>query len=168
MNEINDIETRERNRELCKRFPFLIPSNRWSGKRITEASDGGYFPGDPEAKIEYDYEFTELDDMPAGWRKAFGEQMCQEIMDELVASNLVDEYRILQIKEKYGELRWYDNGATRKVYDIIEKYTDLSSRTCIACGKPAKWFTRGWIMPFCEECCPDPPDRCDSIDVEGE
>ena len=41
--------TKEENRALCERYPFLIPSNRWSGMRITEAADGGYWPRDPEA-----------------------------------------------------------------------------------------------------------------------
>lgn len=154
--------TKEENRALCERFPFLIPSNRWSGIRITEAADGGFFPGAPEEIPEYDYEDTELDAMPAGWRKAFGEQMCQEIMDELVANDMVDNYRITQIKEKYGSLRWYDNGFTRKGYDIIDKYERLSVRTCIVCGKPATRMTRGWICPYCDECCPD--EAWDPID----
>ena len=95
-------ETKDRNRALCERFPFLIPSNRWSGMRITEAGGGGYYPGNPSEIPDYDWEYTELDNMPEGWRKAFGEQMCQEIMDELVANDMVDSYRIFQIKEKYG------------------------------------------------------------------
>lgn len=154
--------TRDENFELCKRFPFLIPSNRWSGMRITEASEGGYWPGAREEIPEYDYEYTELDDMPDGWRIAFGEQMCQEIMDELVANNMVDDYRILQIKEKYGSLRWYDNGFTRKGFDIIAKYEALSQRTCIKCGKPATHTTRGWILPFCSEC--DDNENSDPIE----
>ena len=50
----------ESNHKLIERFPFLIPRNRWTGKV-------------PE---DYDYSYTELDSMPDGWRKAFGEQMC--------------------------------------------------------------------------------------------
>lgn len=148
-------EVKRRNRELCERFPFLIPSNRFSGKRITEADEGGYWPGAPEYIPEYDYEDTELDNMPDGWRKAFGEQMCQEIMDELVANDMVDTYRIVQIKEKYGGLRWYDDGFTKKGHEIIDNYERLSYKTCIRCGKPATRMTRGWIMPFCDDCCPE-------------
>ena len=75
---------KEENRKLCEKYPFLIPRNRWSGMRITEAQDGGYWPGNPEAIPEYDYEYTELDSMPEGWRKAFGIQMCEEIKQELL------------------------------------------------------------------------------------
>lgn len=94
--------TKEQNRELCRRYPFLIPSNRWSGKRITDAVGGGYWPGNPSAVPEYDYEYTELDEMPDGWRIAFGEQLCEELREELEKTGRMDEYRIVQIKEKFG------------------------------------------------------------------
>ena len=150
-----DEETKRRNMELCGRFPFLIPSNRFSGKRITEAADGGFWPGAPGDVPDYDYEYTELDDMPDGWRKAFGEQMCRELMDELSANGLVDTYRIYQIKEKFGMLCWYDNGLTQRGHEIVSKYCELSRRTCISCGKPAKWITTGWISPWCDGCVPE-------------
>ena len=56
---------KESNQKLIERFPFLIPRNRWTGKV-------------PE---DYDYSYTELDSMPDGWRKAFGEQMCEDIRE---------------------------------------------------------------------------------------
>lgn len=160
-------ETKDRNRALCERFPFLIPSNRWSGMRITEAGGGGYYPGNPSEIPDYDWEYTELDAMPDGWRKAFGEQMCQEIMDELVANNMLDDYRILQIKEKYNRLRWYDSGFTAHGFEIIEKYSALSARTCICCGKPATRISCGWIAPYCSECGPE-NERYTPIEGEDE
>ena len=39
-----------------------------------------------------------------------------------------------------------------RVNDIINKYSDLSSRICINCGKPAKYISKGWISPYCEDC----------------
>ena len=146
--------TKEYNKALCERYPFLIPSNRWSGVRITEASGGGFWPGSPDAVPNYDYERTELDDMPDGWRIAFGEQLCEELKEELVRAGYLDKYRITQIKEKYGMLHWYDNGNTKRGNDIISKYVRLSERTCICCGKPATRVTTTWISPYCDKCCP--------------
>lgn len=148
---------KKKNRELCERYPFLIPWNRWSGVLITEAGNGGFYPGDPETKVEYDWEFTELDSMPTGWRKAFGEQMCEEIRQALIEDDELDSWRIVQLKEKYGGMRLYDNGYKRgsRVPGIIDKYSLLSERTCIKCGKPATRITTGWICPYCDECCPD-------------
>ena len=150
--------TKEENKNLCEKYPFLIPSNRFSGKRITEAEDGGFWPGDPDAVPEYDWEYTELDSMPDGWRIAFGEQLCAELKEELDRAGYTDQYRIAQIKEKFGSLRWYDFGNTEHGCDIIHKYERISERTCVRCGKPATRITTGWICPYCDECCPDEPN----------
>lgn len=150
-------DIKEKNKELCKQYPFLIPWNRWSGKLITDCAAGekGYWPGEPDKLPEYDYEYTELDNMPDGWRIAFGEQMCEEIREALIDDGDLDKYRTVEIKEKYGSLRWYDNGckAGSKVHDIIRKYEYMSAETCIVCGKPATRITLGWISPFCDDCC---------------
>lgn len=91
--------------------------------------------------------------MPVGWRKAFGEKMCEEIMEELVAHDLVDSYRVTEIKEKYAELRWYDWNSTDKIQnEIIPKYTELSRRICIRCGESATKISLGWISPYCDKC----------------
>jgi hypothetical protein len=97
---------KESNQKLIERFPFLIPRNRWTGKV-------------PE---DYDYSYTELDSMPDGWRKAFGEQMCEDIRDELVHAEYLNQYRISQIKEKYGTLCWYDFGCTERMLRDISAY----------------------------------------------
>ena len=130
---------------LCGKYPFLIPRYDWSEEIIED----------------YDYTSTYLDDIPIGWKKAFGEMMCEEIKQELIRCNYLNEYRILQIKEKYGELRWYDNGTpiNCKVPEIIDNYSMLSQNICIVCGKPDVPITRnGWISPYCKECFTTPSD----------
>ena len=148
-------KTKEENKELCDRYPFLIPWNRFSGKRITEAKDGGYFLHSPEVIPKYDYEYTEADSMPEGWWTAFGGRMCDEIRDALIEDDDLDRYRVVQIKEKYGALVWYDNGVkpNSRVHDIIRRYERLSARTCIVCGAPATRVALGWVSPFCDDCC---------------
>lgn len=100
--------------------------------------------------------YTELDHMPTGWRKAFGIQMCKEIKKELIKYNYLYKYRIMQIKEKFGTLRWYDNGSPNGcVNKIINKYENISYHTCIVCGKPATKISKGWISPYCDNCIGD-------------
>lgn len=167
MSEVSE-EIKQKNRELCEKYPFLIPHNRWSGMRITEAQNGGYWPRDPDAVPEYDWEYTELDEMPDGWRKAFGEQLCEELKQELLKAGgeeALNSYMIVQIKEKFGYLRWYDNGCTEKWYnEILPKYENLSERTCIRCGKPATRISVGWISPWCDDCVKGIRDNTVSIE----
>lgn len=125
------------NERLIEEYPFLIRRD-WNGK-----------------VIEND-EWTYLNEMPDGWRIAFGEKMCQELKDILVRANYLDKYRVLQIKEKFGELCWYGSGVPEEIVEdynnLIRKYKNLSRFTCIKCGEPATHITKGWISPFCTEC----------------
>lgn len=133
------------NKKLCKRYPFLIPRNRWTDKLMWDKTDKYFMP----------YSYTELDAMPDGWRRAFGVEMCEEIRKELVKYNYLDKYRIAQIKEKYGGLRWYDLGIPKdsKIWEIIDKYTELSHHTCMICGRPAETSSDGyWLYTLCDKC----------------
>ena len=155
-------EVRYENKRLCDFYPFLIPFNRFSGKRIT-TEEKGYWPGNPDTPPpKWNYEYTELDDMPDGWRKAFGEQLCADVKDALLdegGEKLLDEYRVEQIKEKFGYLHWYGNFTTRRLETILEKYEVLSEHTCISCGKPATKMSKGWISPYCDDCATGNPSE---------
>ena len=137
---IDQVAIINHNMGLVNRFPFLLPRNTFSDEVVDD----------------YDYTWTELDAMPEAWRKTFGEQMAAELDEVLKKENFSEKYRIVQIKEKFGGLRWYDNGVPtsihKEVRDIIRKYEDLSKKICIRCGKPATHMTRGWITYVCEEC----------------
>lgn len=127
----------EENKKLIEKYPFLIPRNAFSGKVVKD----------------YDYSWTELDAMPDGWRKAFGLLLCEDIMKILTKHNMVDSYRILQIKEKYGTLRWYDNGAPKELHSLLNKYEHISEYVCIECGKVnVPVYDDGWVSPFCTDC----------------
>lgn len=140
----------EKNKNLIKRFPFLLPRNRFTDKV-------------PE---DYNYSYTELDAMPDGWRKLFGELLCEDIKNELLTENpdLLEKYRITQIKEKYGSLRWYSNFTTEKIEEIIEKYTRISAYTCIKCGLfPVPTIDDGWMRPLCFSCYTETKNKIKTI-----
>lgn len=138
-------KVRRRNKALCERYPFLIPRSVWTDK-IT---------WDMKPKDEK-YSYTLLEELPNGWRKAFGLQMCEEIRTALLRSggkHKLQTYRVTQIKEKYGGLRWYDYGGNNEVSRIIDDYEVISQNICIKCGKPdVPMINESWISPWCEEC----------------
>lgn len=131
------------NKALVERHPYLLPRNRFTG----------------EVPEDYDWTWTELDDMPRGWRIAFADEMCDRITEVLKKAGYLKKYRIAQIKEKWGRLCWYDSGAPEGVHEIIYGYERKSESICICCGKPAQWISRGWISPYCVVCAKGIPNR---------
>lgn len=102
--------------------------------------------------------YTELGALPSGWRKAFGLQICRELKRALLEDGgrkRLNSYRIDQIKEKYGELCWYDHGGNEETNKIIAKYEYISQHTCIECGKAADYVTKGWVEPYCKKHLPE-------------
>ena len=146
------IDSPDHNYWLCYKYPWLIPHNHWTDEEIED----------------FDFSYTELDGMPEGWKKAFGEQICEEIQKLLEEADYVYKYRILQIKEKFGGLRWYDNTVPESIRErlnaIITKYEDLSERTCVECGAPATKISTGWISPWCDKCAEEIHDNFVPID----
>lgn len=125
-----------RNRRLVKKYPWLIPRNDWTGK----------IPSD------YDYSYIEWG-WTKGWDKAFGDMFMEELGQAINEAGLKNTYRILQIKEKYGQMRLYDNGGTDKINQIIDKYSHLSENICVGCGKPdVPMINDGWYSPWCYDC----------------
>lgn len=96
--------------------------------------------------------YTEWDAMPVGWNKAFGKQYLKDLKKQLKKDKMLYKFRIMDLKEKYGTARLYINYGSPELYNIINKYESLSWNTCIQCGKPATYTSKGWIAPYCEEC----------------
>lgn len=91
-----------------------------------------------------------------GWadildRLFFGiENRIKDLGQDIGSSNL----RILQIKEKFGELRFYYQ-SNIDFSDLIEAAVEESARTCEECGKPGALSSNGrWLMVRCDEHMP--------------
>lgn len=123
------------NKELVKRYPYLLPRNVWTD----------------EVPEDYDYNWTRLDEIEDGWQDLFL-KMCEEIREPLIKADYLDKFRFSQIKSKWGKACFYHFGAPEEVCNIIRKYEILSARTCIQCGNPAVKVTTGWIEPYCINC----------------
>lgn len=94
-----------------------------------------------------------LDYIPKGWSKAFGRLLLEDLDREIKKSKLVDKFKILEIKEKFGELRIYTFGENEEIARIIDDYSVLSRNICLICGKPDVPMTHdGWYFPCCEKC----------------
>ena len=58
----------------------------------------------------------------------------------------------IQVKEKYGELRFYVGSASERQEAMIEFAEALSCRVCEACGSPGSVrSSTGWYATRCDE-----------------
>lgn len=84
-----------------------------------------------------------------GWLPRIG-QMLQEI-EEHVKRHALPDFKILQIKEKFGQLRVYTSKGDEQLYAIIEKATEEVNKTCEICGTEGKLdMVEGWLGARCE------------------
>lgn len=148
---INDLsEQQKKNLNLCVKYPFLVPRDVFTG----------------EEDECYDYSYTYMDDIPDGWRAAFGEQWASDVQDAINKMPAEERNRtyVLQLKEKYGMLTQYFSHYTDELRAVIQKYSIISSRICIDCGEPATKISQWWISPYCNECAEKIHDKFTSVD----
>lgn len=61
------------------------------------------------------------------------------------------KFEVIQVKEKYGGLRFCTNYWEEAVSSAIAEAEAESLTTCEECGKPGKPSRGGWIETRCEE-----------------
>ena len=84
--------------------------------------------------------------LPAGWEQIVWD-LCEKI--EPLAD---DEFRVTNVKEKFGGLRFYVSGGPDEVYKLIDEAEGLSFETCQSCGLPGTRGGSGWIVTLCKLC----------------
>lgn len=97
-----------------------------------------------------------------GWYELLRE-MFQEIVEQYESAGLPVDLEVLQIKEKFAELRVYysfkeesnpDNKELRNAVDkIIEMYENRSSKVCENCGAEGEVRKEGYrLKTLCDNC----------------
>ena len=106
------------------------------------------YPEDGEEK------YCIASDMPSGWMKTFGDMFFEELDAAIKDAHLENEFEVIQLKEKFGRMRFYYHPSTGEIDNIVRKYEELSGNICITCGKPdvAMLNHFGWLSPYCRHC----------------
>jgi len=84
-----------------------------------------------------------------GWFKLI-DQLSADItaLDEKNGSTTI----AVQVKEKFGGLRFYIQSGSDAIYDLIEEAEALSLKTCEQCGEPGELRGVGWVSTMCDKC----------------
>ena len=81
-----------------------------------------------------------------------------KIIDQLSADiTLLDEKNgtttiAVQVKEKYGGLRFYVQAGSDAIFDLIDAAEEESLKTCEMCGEPGELRGVGWVSTMCDKC----------------
>lgn len=62
------------------------------------------------------------------------------------------EVKVVQVKEKFGGLRFYINGGDDYVNGMINFAESMAYKTCERCGLPGKLNNKGWSRVLCAAC----------------
>lgn len=108
--------------------------------------------------------------LPGGWRGTFINDLVRDLY-EVLGPYYASHFKVLDIKEKYGELRLYWDWDEEifemnskedildtaykydKVEEIIEKYSKKSLHTCTQCGKQENVKVDAYVgLPLCKHC----------------
>lgn len=96
-----------------------------------------------------------------GWLRLI-DKLCGDITQYYIDNNndkdavvIPECFYVVQVKEKYGSLRFYVSCASDKVFDLIHKAEGDSYYICEECGRRGKRFYRDmlpWVRTLCDKC----------------
>lgn len=136
--------------EVAALYPFLVVQDYFEADLPEPTSGGATFYG------EYD--------LPCGWKLLFL-QMCEDIRNAATSIE-IQSLRIIQVKEKFGEIRCYISGGSPAIDTIIDNYSYVSGYICRNCGNIATVVSQYWISPWCDTCKRDIQDKLEPVTYE--
>lgn len=157
----------ELDKKLVEKYPQIF-KNRYASMQETAmcwgicTGDGWYNIIDTlcalltseyhQAKSRYEFakETLEQNNGKTPWGK---EVTAKEVEEKRLAMEEAEKQIPVasQVKEKFGGLRFYVDGATEKHYNYITFAESMSYSTCEECGAPGKRYTNGWHVTLCEK-----------------
>lgn len=117
----------------------------------------------PWLKAKQKYDLIKDHEGQLFYKAAWGKDAAESDHNYRITAEMIEQRRqsveaavlqipiAVQVKEKFGGLRFYVNGANDKQYELIDFAESLSLTTCEVCGKKGKRNRSGWITTRCKE-----------------
>lgn len=89
------------------------------------------------------------------------EKYIQDALEEgpRLVPDPIPQVVVMQVKEKFGTLRFYYTGGDDEISGMVRMAESLSAVTCESCGNPGEMWPkqdgegiRGWIHTHCQAC----------------
>lgn len=91
----------------------------------------------------------------APWMEAEAHRIMQE--DSVLPPPACPQVVAVQVKEKYGTLRFYYDGGDALVDGLVRMAESMSAKTCEICGDVGKVYDNRWVTTRCAIHAPDAP-----------
>jgi len=120
----------ELDKQLCEKYPLIFAQRNGSPQET--AMCWGLECGD-------------------GWHDLI-DLLCANIQNHIKYGRDVPQVVAMQVKEKFGTLRFYAHGGDEYISGLITMAESMSSRICELCGNKGKIIDDGWITTRCNTC----------------
>ena len=162
----------ELDKQLCEKYPQIF-KNRFGSPKETlmcfgfECGDGWYNIIDilcgkltseyRSAKGQYEYIKDKLGQPTYGFKPdgdPVGKIITQELIDEAKVRMEEEAAKVpvaVQVKEKFGALRFYINAGSDEIFKKIHSYENQSYETCETCGEKGELRLVGWYKTLCNK-----------------
>lgn len=157
---------KELDEQLCREFPLLY-RDRFADMRMTCMCWG--FPGDGWFGPIYRLS-QQLEPMIAAAKIicACGHEKHEgQCLDLCYCTSYADARPVaVQVKEKFGGLRFYMHYSTKEMEALIAIAEEECSKTCEECGVFGVLRSGGWLLTRCDWCAKKTRDQEDEEDDE--
>ena len=131
--------TVEQNKELVDKYPFLWP-------RYLNSDNFG------EKWEPYNYDYTELDNLPDGWVNSWVPKFLNEVKDILIKKNLLNDYFVVRfVHTLWNKFNFKGNIDIPEITELVKKYSAELNQYCMFCGKEPIYKST-WGFYACKEC----------------
>lgn len=86
-----------------------------------------------------------------GWYQLIN-TLCNTIQSYINNSIDVLQVTAVQVKEKFGTLRFYYDGGDDTIHGMVWLAENLSAEICENCGNPGHIIKSGWVQTLCDTC----------------
>lgn len=153
----------EHDKALCERFPKLYADR--NGDMRATCMVWGFSCGDGWFQIVWDLS----EKIEAALKCLDVERGTPETTNATKhpKQSAAEAFRVVQVKEKFGGLRFYTNYHTDEIGKLIGDAERLSYKTCEVCGQPGVLRGSHWLFTACDEHSKGEKPREDEEEFSG-
>lgn len=156
----------ELDKQLCEKYPLIFAQRNGAVHETCMCwgfccGDGWYNIVDRlcaviQNHIDWSYKHIESnkkfnEELAEAERNNFEDWPSWKSRDYRTIGEPVDQVVAIQVKEKFGGLRFYYSGGDEFVRAAVTMAEEMSYVTCEECGAPGTTDGKGWISTRCEE-----------------